>query len=133
MHRKKEANYKGYNYWVENPVSTGIPAASLNYFKQYPLWIANYGVTKPLVPKPWTEWTFWQFTDKGDGSIYGVESKNIDLNYFNGDLASFRQRFGLRESPPSEPVPVSKKFRVIVPALKVPLGQGWTLTRVGGI
>jgi len=132
-HRKEVAIYTAYNYWVENTVSAGIPAASLNYFKQYPLWIANYGVTKPLVPKPWTEWTFWQFTDKGDGSIYGVESKNIDLNYFNGDLAAFRQRFGLGESPPSEPVPVSKKFRVIVPALKVRSGAGLTYDQVGRI
>jgi GH25 family lysozyme M1 (1,4-beta-N-acetylmuramidase) len=24
------------------------------------LWIANYGVSKPTVPKPWKTWTFWQ-------------------------------------------------------------------------
>ncbi|MFN8381390.1 MAG: hypothetical protein U0V02_05590 [Anaerolineales bacterium] len=62
------------------------------------LWIANYGTNTPLVPKPWTadEWTLWQFTDNGDGPLYGVESGNIDLNYFNGDLTALQQRFRLK-------------------------------------
>jgi len=24
------------------------------------LWIADYGVSKPVVPRPWSRWTFWQ-------------------------------------------------------------------------
>ena len=53
-----------------------------------------------MVPKPWakTEWLLWQFTDNGDGKIYGVESKNIDLNYFNGDIAAFRP-IGTQDTP----------------------------------
>jgi len=102
------AIYTAYYYWVENTMSLGIPIAALNYFKQYPLWIANYGVDKPLVPKPWAEsdWLFWQYTSKGDGKPYGVESKNIDLNYFNGDLEAFNKRFGLSDTPsnPTKPV-----------------------------
>src|SRR3990172_126632 len=48
----------------------------------------NMGTNDPLVPRPWSTtdhggWTFWQFTDHGDGYKYGVESKEIDLNYFN--------------------------------------------------
>ena len=93
--------YTAYYYWLERTAVKGIPAASLEYFKQYPLWVANYKVDKPLVPKPWTEWTFWQYTDKGDGSLYGVESKNIDLNYFNGDLAALQTRFKLDGFTPS--------------------------------
>lgn len=78
--------YTGYYYWKENTLDVGILFQSLEYFKQYPLWIANYGVDAPLVPKPWTTWTLWQFTDNGNGVLYGVESLNIDLNYFNGDV-----------------------------------------------
>ena len=89
--------YTAYYYWLEN---TAYSNGGVEYFKQYPLWVANYGVTSPLVPKPWTEWLFWQYTDKGDGSLYGVESKNIDLNYFNGDMDAFRTRFKLDESYP---------------------------------
>ena len=99
--------YTAYYYWIENTTSVGIPNPSLEYFKQYPLWIANYGVSKPLVPKPWTNWTFWQFIDNGDGRIYGVESLNIDLNHFNGDLPTFYERFGLDGTLP-EPGPEEK-------------------------
>lgn len=113
--------YTAYYYWLEN--MAGVPTASVNYFKQYPLWIANYGTTTPLVPKPWTadEWTLWQFTDNGDGALYGVESGNIDLNYFNGDLAALKARFNLSDTPipDPDPTPVSKRFRVTVPSLKV--------------
>ena len=108
--------YIAYYYWLERTVAKGIPAASLEYFKQYPLWVANYKVEKPLVPKPWTEWVFWQFTDKGDGSLYGVESKNIDLNYFNGDMNAFRTRFKLSPKPAAPPVETDKidlKFLVV--------------------
>jgi len=27
------------------------------------LWVADYGVSAPAVPKPWSTWTFWQYTD----------------------------------------------------------------------
>ncbi|WKZ34699.1 MAG: SH3 domain-containing protein [Anaerolineales bacterium] len=125
--------YTAYYYWIENTTSAGIPNASLEYFKQYPLWIANYGVSKPLVPKPWTNWTFWQFTDKGDGRIYGVESLNIDLNHFNGDLTAFRTRFKLSDAPIPDPEPLSKFFRVTAPSLKVREGAGLTFTQIGSI
>ena len=96
---KKEIGiYTAYYYWLERTVVKGIPAASLEYFKQYPLWIANYGVSIPLVPKPWNEWTFWQYMDNGDGEAYGVKSKQIDLNYFNGDFSEFRSRFRISDT-----------------------------------
>ena len=114
---KEVGIYTAYYYWLEN---TMYADGATEYFKQFPLWVANYGVTSPLVPKPWTGWTFWQYTDKGDGSTYGVESKNIDLNYFNGDLAAFNKRFGLSGTLPSpiptpEPIPTgeNKMYDVI--------------------
>ena len=87
--------YTGYYWWFENTIGAGIPSASLNYFGQYDLWIANYGASKPLIPKPWTDWTLWQFTDNGIGKDYGAASANIDLNYFNGNEKSFIKRFNL--------------------------------------
>ena len=61
--------YTAYYYWVRNAPNPNTDAANLAYFKQYPLWVANYGVSTPLVPKPWDTngWTFWQYTDSGDG------------------------------------------------------------------
>lgn len=125
--------YTGYYYWRENTVAAGMPAASLNYFKQYPLWIAAYNPTAPLIPKPWDHWTFWQFTDNGDGVVHGVESLNIDLNYFNGDLAAFEQRFGVVVGPPTPPPPPGKNYRVTVASLKVREGPGLSFNQLGSV
>ena len=64
----------------------------------YPLWAANYfDVPNPgISPKVgclntvWTKdgcnlnWTFWQYSQTGPGSDFGVSSKYIDLNVFAG-------------------------------------------------
>lgn len=47
--------YTGPGFW-----SSLGPEAKHPRFKRYPLWIAHYGVTKPMVPAPWDTWTFWQ-------------------------------------------------------------------------
>lgn len=91
--------YSGYYYWIENTLQVGIPSISLQWFAQFPLWIANYNVGAPLIPRPWSTWELWQFTDNGDGTKYGVESLNIDLNYFNGSLEDFKTRYNLTDQP----------------------------------
>lgn len=94
--------YTGYYYWLDH--TAGAPIASKDYFRQFPLWIARYNATEPLTPYPWIDWTLWQYTDNGDGALYGVESGNIDLNYFNGDADKFRQVFGVSiDTPPEIP------------------------------
>jgi len=74
----------------------------LQFFGSFPLWIANYGVTQPTIPAPWTlDKTFWwQWTSKGDGLKYGAESLGIDLNYFNGTEEEFKSRYGGVPVPP---------------------------------
>lgn len=49
---------------------------------QYPLWLAFYTVQcSPVAPKPWSRWTFWQYTQTGTApSISG----HVDRNHFNG-------------------------------------------------
>lgn len=85
--------YTGYYYWQEF-------AAGVDYFSQYPLWIAWYNPELPLIPSIWQDWTYWQFTDDADGSMFGVESREIDLNYFNGSQAQFLARYN-HTLPPS--------------------------------
>lgn len=85
--------YTGYYYWREF-VNT---ANALNYFKQYPLWIAAYNPVSPSIPAPYKDYLYWQFTDSGDGYSYGVQSREIDLNRFNGTEAEFFSRYGLTE------------------------------------
>ncbi len=110
MPEKEIVVYTGYYYWRENAPDANTHASSLEYFHQYPLWIANYGVDKPNVPAPWgeDEWLLWQYTEHGDGPGYGVESLGIDLNYFNGDAAAFRERFNI----PDAPLPSKVKYKV---------------------
>lgn len=58
-------------------------------FKRYPLWVANYGVSAPLVPAPWKTWTFWQNSDKGN--IPGVPGSHEDTDLFNGPLENLKK------------------------------------------
>ena len=51
-------------------------------FTHCPLWIAHWGVKQPHIPKPWTDYLFWQYQVSINGADYGVESKEIDLNVF---------------------------------------------------
>ena len=125
--QKEIGIYTAYYYWVTNAPNAATNASNLEYFHQYPLWIANYGVNEPLVPKPWgtNEWTFWQFTAMGDGILYGAESLEIDLNYFNGDAQAFANRFNVPvPEDPAPPEPVGKKYVVNAGALYVREGPG---------
>lgn len=64
---------------------------------RYPLWIAHYGVYSPSVPKPWWKWDFWQYTSKGDGLAFGAESKDLDMNWFNGSIDDLYRFAGLEK------------------------------------
>jgi lysozyme len=48
-----------------------------------PLWLAHYTQGCPVLPAPWTRWTFWQHTDRG--AIPGIEG-SVDLDLFAGTL-----------------------------------------------
>jgi len=56
-------------------------------FGGYPLWIAEYGVTSPLLPAGWTSWTFWQSSETG--TVPGVTG-STDLDLFQGSLEDLR-------------------------------------------
>lgn len=96
--RAKIGIYTGHYYWREFTKLSGIPAQSLQWFKQFPLWIAAYG-GEPLPTEPWgNDWLIWQFTDLLDGKSYGVESNELDGNYFSGTKEEYYEYFGLTES-----------------------------------
>jgi lysozyme len=51
------------------------------------LWVANWGVSCPDVPSPFTAFAFWQTSSTG--TVPGVSgSGNVDLDEFNGDMAA---------------------------------------------
>lgn len=76
---KKPIIYTGHIFWDKNMDEK---------FGHYPLWIAEYGVEKPVVPKGWLDWHFWQWTEKA--TLPGVE-KEVDLNYFNNRDKKFSE------------------------------------------
>lgn len=57
-------------------------------FGNYPLWIADYGVSTPIVPAGWTRWTFWQYSESG--SVSGVTGP-VDLDSFQGSLEDLQR------------------------------------------
>jgi GH25 family lysozyme M1 (1,4-beta-N-acetylmuramidase) len=77
----------------------------------YPLWVAAYpvkdgaptlddmaaGKYKPALPKSWSSWMFWQYSERGrvDGVVTDGKPANTDLNVFAGSLNDFRQAMGL--------------------------------------
>lgn len=58
-------------------------------FRHYPLFVAHYGTSSPLVPAPWGVWSFWQHTDKG--SVPGIPAPDEDLDVFNGSLEQLKK------------------------------------------
>ena len=45
--------------------------------QHFPLWIANYEVSKPTIPKPWSDAAFWQYSSSG--KVKGVAGR-CDMN-----------------------------------------------------
>jgi lysozyme len=69
-----------------------------------PLWQAEWKVPYPTVMKPWVNWTFWQSTNKGDGLKFGCESKQVDMNEFNGTVEEL-YKYASIISPVPVPIP----------------------------
>ena len=76
------------------------------FFALFALYLAWYNEMSVVrVPLPWTEDSllFWQYTYQGDGTLYGVSSSRIDLNWYCCDLASYLKRFNLDGGAPPPP------------------------------
>ena len=80
------------------------------------LWIARYTLTKlepwgnpgdaaKLKPPYYDDWTFWQYSMRGEAIKYGGlgppnGDDDVDLNWFNGDLDEFHKYLGIYQKPP---------------------------------
>ncbi len=56
-----------------------------NGFSAYPLWVANYGATCPLMPSNWGSWKIWQWSSTA--SVSGI-SGSVDVDKWNGTYTS---------------------------------------------
>jgi len=67
--------YSTAQWWDE---CTGDSAA----FSADPLWIANYDVSAPAMPKAWQNWTYWQYTSSA--TVPGISvAKDVDTSYLS--------------------------------------------------
>jgi lysozyme len=64
-------------------------------FHAYPLWIANYGVSHPIVPGGWPTWTFWQKTNTG--RVSGIRGR-VDVDVFHTTLTQLKTMAGITAS-----------------------------------
>lgn len=68
--------------------------------KDYPLWIAHYEVTEPLITYPWGSYLIWQYSSVGAcGGVKGY----CDQNIFPGTLAQL-QKYSLTADVVAGPV-----------------------------
>jgi GH25 family lysozyme M1 (1,4-beta-N-acetylmuramidase) len=93
------AIYSAFYWWLDR--TGGDP-----YFARFPLWLAWYAdMSVVRIPLPWvaSDLLLWQYTSSGDGTLYGVSSKEIDLNWYCCSMEHYRARFGLDAVPPPSP------------------------------
>lgn len=82
---EKACGRKPIIYTNPNCIKYGLKLFSDSPLVAYPLWIAAYQKVPPN-PYPWKRWDFWQWGTPSVGKQYGMESEEVDANYFNGTI-----------------------------------------------
>jgi lysozyme len=76
-----------------------------------PLWVAHHEASQPTLPRGWNTWKFWQYLVIGGGTVPSIPGQ-VDLNYYNGNLAQF-----LAEFQPGSAVEIEEQLQVIESAI----------------
>lgn len=97
--------------------------------KDYSLWVAQYPYRdwsddlpnrlltgEPRLPRDWSTWLFWQFTERGPGRRMGVGSSRLDINFFRGDTNELLAYTGLTPAAAAAPAPVPAPVAAPTPA-----------------
>jgi lysozyme len=82
---------KGFAETVQ--AATGVPPLIYTHFDlnrhfDCPLWVARYSdsMLAPSVPKPWSAWSVWQFSNGQFGVPNNIGGYHCDLNTFNSGI-----------------------------------------------
>jgi len=110
---KRPIIYTGPYFWQDKVGSTA--------FGKYPLWIAHYGTTCPLIPAGWSKWTFWQYCD--GNTQYCSNGKGWDRDVFNGTNAELQAFAGGTSAPFYGATFVEQSFPLAATALEMKAGE----------
>jgi lysozyme len=91
--------------------SKGFWKITREQWNKLPLWIANWYVDAPAIPRPWTDWKYWQFA-KTKGSDFGVQSKEVCVDYRKV------------EEPPTPPPPPAND-KIVIGSIVLTDGTEW--------
>lgn len=91
--------------------------AQLLWMADLPLWVADYSwwannVTKAPYYMPdniWSDWAMWQYKVDSDGNAFGLTSKSMDKNWFQGDYSQLLDFLGKNEQP-QPPMTVNERL-----------------------
>ncbi len=88
------------------------------------MWLASYTDQEYMEQNldkrldPWDTWHFWQYSAKGDGKKYGVESLDLDMDVFNGSKEDLLKFCGLNEQPETETDELLNQFETQLEQVK---------------
>jgi hypothetical protein len=94
-------------FWIDRMANT-------HRFAEFPLWLAEYGVSEPTLPVigGWNEWLFWQRSETGE--VPGFTDA-VDLNVFAGTRDDLHAWLGHVEPAPA-PAPAPEATLEPAPA-----------------
>lgn len=119
--------------WLSRSGNIATTYTSAGYANEYlkgfdwtrePLWVANYGVTSPLLPIGTLWWDYWQFASTLDGKQLDPNGNaELDGNYANKTI-----------TPPPNGEPMTHYGKMIYAAgLNIRNGPGTTYTDIGDL
>jgi len=118
-------------YW-DTYVAKYMPA---EFYEGRKLWVANYNVYRPSIPRGWTKYEFWQKSAKGNkkGREYGATaSTDIDINQYWGNESDFYSEYHIQPLYPIPLNPETLHYR-IERMMNVRAGPGTIYATVGSV
>lgn len=89
----------------------------LNELKEWPLWLSYPGAEQIIYDSGylgiWNKWTLWQYSWTINGYAHGVETKELDYNYFNGTNEDFLKWANISQTPPIVTPPTPQPIDII--------------------
>ena len=84
----------------------------MSFLKNYDVWVAHYGVSKPSYKG---NYGMWQHSSKGSGKVYGTSSEYVDMNLCYKDYPAIIKKAGLngydKDQPDAKPFKVGAKVQ----------------------